>query len=126
MAFRTGNRMNPREKKTMDSLLELIATGTNEELQHESNMFKLRNSFARDETRNISTTGGSPRRSQKYTVDDSGMVRNSRLSNSPMQCNANMPDLIKGSCDNLFNGNSQTERCASASNRGPMQKVRGF
>jgi hypothetical protein len=48
MAFKRSNKMNLREQKTMDSLLEIISTSNNEELQHEANMYKLRSTFGRD------------------------------------------------------------------------------
>ena len=105
MSCKRSNLMNAQQRKNMTELLELISTGNNEELTHEANMFKLRNTFARDETRNISTTGGSPRRSKKFQVDDSGMQRNARLSQQPHPDNTSMPDLITGSLDQLFDGN---------------------
>lgn len=48
MAFRATRRMNPREQQTMTDLLNLISTSNNEELQHEANMYKLRQTFGRD------------------------------------------------------------------------------
>ncbi len=48
MAFKRSNKMNLREQKAMDSLLEIISTSNNEELQHEANMYKFRSTFARD------------------------------------------------------------------------------
>ena len=107
MSCKRSNLMNAQQRKNMTELLELISTGNNEELTHEANMFKLRNTFARDETRNISTTGGSPRRSKKYSVDDSGMQRNARLANGVHPDNTNMPDNISHSCDNLFDSETQ-------------------
>jgi len=110
MSCKRSNMMNAQQRKNMTDLLNLISTGNNEELTHEKNMFKLRNSFGRDETRNISTTGGSPRRSKKYSVDDSGMQRNARLANGVHPDNTNMPDNITHSCDNLFDSNTQFGR----------------
>ena len=121
--FKAGNRASVKERESMDRLYALIATCGQQDLQEVADDMLIRKTFGRDETRS-NAASSKPRR--KYTVDDSGMVRNSRLSNSPMQCNENNPDYIKGSCDNLFNGNSQTERCASESNRGPMQRTPGF
>ena len=123
MSCKRSNMMNAQQRKNMTELLELISTGNNEELTHENNMYHLRNSFGRDQTRE-NAVSSKPRR--KYTVDDSGMVRNSRLSNSVHPDNVNAPDFIKGSARALFEGSTQTERCQSESVRGPVQKVRGF
>ena len=103
MAFRTGNRMSPREQKTMTELLETIASSTNEELQHEANMFKLRNTFARD-VRQENVISSKPR-SKKFQVDTTLTSRNAQLSTSVHPDNQNQPDLITGSLDQLFDGN---------------------
>lgn len=126
MSCKRSNMMNAQQRKNMTELLELISTGNNEELTHEKNMYHLRNSFARDETRNISTTGGSPRRSQKYTVDTTLSAKNAARASGVHPDNANAPDFITGSARALFEGSTQTERCQSESVRGPMQRVKGF
>jgi|SRR5665213_3020525 len=124
MSCKRSNMMNAQQRKNMTDLLELISTGNNEELTHEANMFKLRNSFARD-VRGENVISSKPRQ-QKYTVDDSGMQRNARLANGVHPDNTNMPDNISHSCDNLFNGRDQYERSAGDWNKGSMQQTPGF
>jgi len=106
MANRNPRTISPTKANRLNELFKLIESGNSELLQDELNMHKLRQTFStgRDGA-NISTSGGSPRRSQKYTVDDSGMQRNARLSQQPHPDNTSMPDLITGSLDQLFDGN---------------------
>ena len=110
MSCKRSNMMNAQQRKNMTELLELISTGNNEELQHESNMFKLRNSFARD-VRGENIISSKPR-SKKFQVDTTLTSRNAQLSTSVHPDNQNNdPNLIKGSLDSLFGNNSnQYER----------------
>src|SRR6185312_9433776 len=59
MSFKRSNKMNLREQKAMDSLLEIISTSNNEELQHEANMYKLRQTFGRDSMESEGSNGNS-------------------------------------------------------------------
>ena len=114
MASRNPRTISPTKSNRMNELYKLIESGNSELLQDELNMHKLRQTFSTGrDTTNVSTSGGSPRRSKKYSVDDSGMVRNSRLANGvhPDNTNNDSKNLIKGSLDSLFGNNSnQYER----------------
>ena len=106
MANRNPRTISPTKSNRMNELFKLIESGNNEELQHEANMFKLRNSFARDVRVNVISS--KPRR-QKYSVDTSHTDRNAQLSNSvhPDNVNNDSKNLIKGSLTNLFDSETQ-------------------
>lgn len=103
MSCKRSNMMNAQQRKNMTELLELISSGNNEELNHEKNMYHLRNSFARD-VRGENIISSKPR-SKKFQVDTTLTSRNAQLSTSVHPDNQNQPDLITGSLDQLFDGN---------------------
>jgi hypothetical protein len=90
MAFKRSNKMNLREQKVMDSLLELISTSNNEELQHEANMYKLRSTFGRDSMESEQQTqfeGSSSEESEKVYARRKDEMRNASLNRSTAQPN---------------------------------------
>ena len=116
--FKAANRMSQRAKQNMNQLLELISTGTNDDLKHEANMFKLRNAFAGRDSAQISA----PRQHHnKYKVDDTLMSKNARLSQGVHRDNQHHPDLITGSLDALFNSDSQRGRSSGDFDKDPRR-----
>jgi hypothetical protein len=48
MSFKRSNKMTVSEQKTMDELFSIMSKSDDEELRHEANMYKLRQTFGRD------------------------------------------------------------------------------
>ena len=109
----------------MDALFEAIKDSRDPLLQSVADDIYVRKAMNAGRDTSHNAVSSKPRR-QKYSVDTTLSSLNAARSSGVMECNADMPDFIKGSASNLFNGNSQTERCAGPENRGNYQRVKGF